>query len=118
MTLAEFKGVVADLARPFTFYSLSLASSAAIVKLGWGLAEAIAKGTADGYQAAAFAGVVLGGASAIYIGKSWENRGVSAGNAEVEKIRAQASPPPAEALKPADEPADDGKLPAGERVRQ
>lgn len=89
----DLKQAVADLARPYTFYSLATASAIAIVKMGWEIT--------DGYQAAAFAGVVLAGASAIYIGKSFENTRISAHNADVEKERAKASPPPAEALKPA-----------------
>jgi hypothetical protein len=113
----DLKAAVADLARPFTFYSLATASSVAIAKMGWSIGEAIAAGKADGYQAAALAGVVLAGASAIYIGKSFENRGIASSNAEVEKIRAQANPPPAEALKPPAQAEDDGALPPDQRVR-
>ena len=102
----DLKAAIADLARPYTFYSLATASAAAIVKMAWGIT--------DGYQAATFAGVVLAGASAIYIGKSFENTRISGHNAEVEKERAKASPPPAEALKP---PTDDGELPADQRVK-
>lgn len=99
----------ADLARPFTFYTLAGASSVAIVKMAWAIT--------DGYQAAAFMGVVLAGASAIYIGKSWENRGTSADKAAIETVRAQAISPPAEALKPAEPAPDDGELPADQRVK-
>lgn len=107
MTLEQFKGLFADLARPFTFYSLATASCAAILKLAWGLGGAIAAGTADGYQASALVGVILAGASAIYIGKSFENKWTANASADVEKVRAsQGSPPPAEALKPAPPPTD------------
>jgi hypothetical protein len=93
---------IADLARPYTFYTLATASGIAIVKMAWGIT--------DGYQAAAFAGVVLAGASAIYIGKSFENTRISAHSADLEKVRAQATPaPPAEALKPAT-PAEERSL--------
>lgn len=118
MTLEQFKGLFSDSARPFTFYSLAVASCAAIVKLGWGLAAAIAAGSADGYQAAAFAGVILAGASAIYIGKSFENKWTANASADVEKVRAaQGSPPPAEALKPAPAATADGELPPEQRVK-
>lgn len=104
------KDFIADLARPYTFYSLATASSIAVVKIGWEIS--------DGYQGAAFMGVVLAGASAIYIGKSWENRGASADTREVEKIRAQASPPPAKALAPASGESELGELPLTDRVER
>lgn len=104
---ADTVKALADLARPYTFYSLATASCVAIVKMSWGIT--------DGYQAAAFGGVVLAGASAIYIGKSFEQTRIAGHNAEVEKVRAQSSPPPAEALK---QPTpDDGELPPDQRVK-
>lgn len=120
--------VIADLARPFSIYALAIASSAAIGKMGWSIGDAIASGKADGYQAAALAGVVLAGASAIYIGKSFENKWQANANAAVETARVQASPPAPPAgsatiTAGADVRVDatvtdtnDGRLPPGERV--
>jgi hypothetical protein len=101
MTLEQFKATVADLARPYTFYSVATASAISIVHLGLGIAEGIREGTADGYQATSFALAVLAGASAIYIGKAVEVASISRHAADVEKVRAaQSSPPPAQALQP------------------
>lgn len=109
MTEAPLKTFIADLARPYTFYSLATASCIAIVKIGWEIT--------DGYQGAAFMGVVLAGASAIYIGKSFEQTRIAGHNAEVEKVRAaQSSPPPAQALAPATA-LGDGELPPDQQVK-
>lgn len=97
---------VADLARPYTFYSLATASAIAIVKIGW---------TITGYEAVAFAAVILAGASAIYIGKTFENKWATDASAGVEKVRATATPPPVAALAPApipDEAAEPSEDPA------
>lgn len=108
--MTDIKAFIADLARPYTFYSVATASAFSIVHLGLGIADGIAKGTADGYQATSFVFAVLAGASAIYIGKAVEVASLSRHAAEVEKVRAQQSPPPAEALKPA-EPAPEDQPP-------
>lgn len=97
--MADVKTWIADLARPYTFYSLATASAISIVKMAWGIA--------DGYQAAALAGVVLTGASAIYIGKSAEIASIAKHTTELEKVRAQATPPPATALAPAADTSTD-----------
>lgn len=87
--------IIADLARPFTFYTLASSSAFAIITMS--------RQITNGYEAAAFMGVVLAGASAIYLGKSFENVGISRYNADLEKTRAQvaAPSPPTEALTPA-----------------
>ena len=93
--MASKTQIIADLARPFTFYTLAGASAFAIVT--------ISQQITNGYEAAAFMGVVLAGASAIYLGKSFENASISRYNADLEKTRAQvaAPSPPTEALTPA-----------------
>lgn len=108
MTIDQFKGVVADLARPFSIIATSGAGAWAIVDVGTRVNEG---------QAAFYVGAVLAGLGGLYFGKSWELSQTSKHTAEVEKERAKASPPPAAALKPAEttEAADDGELPPDQR---
>jgi hypothetical protein len=105
----KFKGIVADLARPFAIISTAAASSWAIV--------VIAYQVHSGESGAIFIAAVMTGLGALYGAKSWENAKAGAHSAEVEKVRATQSPPPVSALQPADplQPAD-GELPAAERV--
>lgn len=74
---------IGDLARPYTFYTLATATMIAIIKIAWTIT--------DGYQAAAFMGVILAGASAIYIGKSFENKWTANAQADVAKAREAAN---------------------------
>jgi hypothetical protein len=106
MSETPIKTLLADLARPFSIYATSAAGAWAIVDVG--------SRVQDG-QAAFYVAAVLAGLGGLYFGKSWEVQKVSGHNAEVEKERAKASPPPAAALKPAT--ADDGELPADQRVK-
>lgn len=97
--MSAVKAFIADLARPYTFYSIATATAVAIVKMAWEIT--------DGYQAAALAGVSLAGASAIYIGKAMEVTRTSAHAAELEKVKAQAAPQPvAEPQQPSDDAQD------------
>lgn len=105
MKTDQVKAFLADLARPFSIYATSAAGAWAIVDVG--------SRVQDG-QAAFYVAAVLAGLGGLYFGKSWEQAKVSGHHAEVEKERAKASPPPAEALKPA---ADDGELPPDQRVK-
>lgn len=108
MTLDQIKGLLADLARPFALVAVSAATAASILRLSWV--------GADLSGAAVLVTAELGGLAVLFGAKSLENYRIAASNAEVEKVRAQASPPPAEALKPAP-PADDGEIPPDQRVR-
>ncbi|MBJ7410112.1 MAG: hypothetical protein JHD15_07060 [Phenylobacterium sp.] len=98
MTLDGFKGMVADLARPFSILvtSLSAAVTPVIIVIR------VAPDRLDLIGAAALVGAHFAGLGALYWGKSWEQAKVAGQNAEVEKVRATANPPPAEALKPAE----------------
>lgn len=58
---------------------------------------------------------VYAGVAALVGVRAWENVKGGQSNAEVEKVRATANPPPAEALKPA--VAADGELPEDQRVK-
>lgn len=97
----QIKGFVADLARPFAIISTSAASAWAIV--------VIAYKVETGESGAIFVGAVLAGLGALYGVKSWENAKAGGHSAEVEKVRAAQSPPPA--------PADTGELPPDQRVQ-
>lgn len=106
MTVDQVKGVISDLARPFAIISTSGAAAWATVTISYRV---------DGFEnAALYMAAVYTGLGGLYGFKAWERRGESKNAAEVEKVRAQASPPPAEALKPA---TDDGELPADQRVK-
>jgi hypothetical protein len=109
MTVAEVKSIVADLARPFAIYTTSGAAAWATID--------IASRVTSGEGGALFMGVVLGGVSALYVGKAFENTRIAGHTAEVEKVRAQASPPPAQALAPAPLTMDEGEIPPDQRVK-
>lgn len=104
--LDQIKGFVSDLARPFSIIATSAAGAWAIVDVGTRVNEG---------QAAFYVGAVLAGLGGLYFGKSWELSQISKHTAPIEVERAKASPPPAEALKPAT--ADDGELPPDQRVK-
>lgn len=103
--LDQIKAVVADLARPFAIISTSFAASFATVN--------ISLRVTGGESGAIFLTAVYAGVGALYVGKAFENTRIAGHNAEVEKVRAQANPPPAQALGP----ADGGELPADQRVK-
>lgn len=100
------KAFIADLARPFAIYATAVANGWASVVIAYKVT-----GSEGGALVLGATGLTLTG---LYAGKVIENYRTAASNAEVEKVRAQASPPPAEALKPA---TDDGELPPEERVK-
>lgn len=112
MTIEQFKGLLADLARPFSIYAAAASGGYATVVIAHKVT------TAEG--GALVLGVLAGWGTALYAGKVYEKAAESRHAAEVEKVRAaQSSPPPAEALKPAapEPPADDGELPPDQRVK-
>lgn len=111
MTLDQFKGLCADLARPASILVTSISAAVTPVIIVW----RIAPDRLELIAAAALVGAHYAGLGALYWGKSWEQAKLAGQNAEVEKVRAQASPPPAEALKPADVEA--GELPPSERLQ-
>jgi hypothetical protein len=112
MTETPIKTFIADLARPFAIYATAASAAWATVVIAYKVTDGN-----DGAWALGAIGLTL---SAIYAGKVIENYRTAASNAEVEKERAKASPPPAEALKPAaipDEPAaEDPTLYGGPRA--
>jgi len=114
MSAAEIKTFIADLARPFTLYAMGFSGAWATV-----IISGKVKGGDDGYLVLGAIGLTV---SALYAGKALELANISKHTAEVEKVRAQASPPPADALKPAEaaQPveADDGELPPSLRVKR
>lgn len=107
--LDRIKAFLADLARPFAIISTSGAAAWATVTISYRV---------DGFEnAALYMAAVYAGLAGLYGFKSWEQRGETKSAAEVEKVRAQASPPPAEALKPADaDPTDDPTMFGGPRA--
>ena len=95
MTIEQFKGLVADLARPGSIWLSSISGAVATVMV----AQKVT--TAEG--GALVLTVLAGWCTALYAGKVYERAAESRHSAEVEKVRAaQGSPPPAEALKPAE----------------
>lgn len=106
MTLDQFKGLLADLARPTSIVVTSISAAVTPVIIVW----RIAPDRLELIAAAALVGAHYAGLGALYWGKAWEQAKVSGQNAEVEKVRAQASPPPAEALKPAPPPENERSL--------
>jgi hypothetical protein len=104
--LAIVKEFIADLARPFALYAMGFSSAWATVVIARKV-----EGGGDGALVLGAIGVTLVG---IYAGKAIEETRKSGHNAEVEKVRAaQSSPPPAQALAP----ADGGELPPDQRVK-
>lgn len=110
MILDQAKAFIADLARPFAIYATAGAGAYAIVE--------VSARVTGGESGAIYVGAVLAGLGALYGAKAWEVNKTSGHAAEVEKIRAQASPPPANALAAAPAAEDDaaGELPLDQRV--
>lgn len=110
ITLDQIKGAVSDLARPLAIISTSFAAAWATVTISYRV---------DGFEnAALYMAAVYAGLAGLYGFKSWEQRGETKNAALVEVERAKSSPPPAEALKPADpvaEPPADADAPPWER---
>lgn len=102
ISLDAFKGLVGDLARPFSIIASSF--SAAVVPIV--IVCRIAPERLELVAAAAFVGALYAGVGTLYWGKSWEQAKVSGQAAEVEKVRAAAPAAP-----------DDGELPAAQRVQ-
>lgn len=106
MTRADMiKGFIADLARPATFYAAAISGGYAVFRISAAVAEAIATGKGSPEGGALVLGTILTGVAGIYGLKAVEETRKSGHTAEVEEEPAKASPPPAEALKPA-EPAE------------
>lgn len=91
--MADVKDWIADLARPFSIYAASLSGAWATVVV----AQKVT--TAEG--GAMVLAVLAGWGTALYAGKVYEVASANRQSAEVEKIRAQQTPPPAVALAPA-----------------
>lgn len=98
------KAFIADLARPFTLYAMGFSGAWATV--------VISRKVTDGNDGAFVLGAIGLTVTALYAGKVVETFRVAASNAEVEKVRAKATPPPTEALKP---PEDDPTMFGGPR---
>lgn len=100
MTLNELKGFLGDLARPWVLWSGAFSASAATIMCA----------VTPTLEGAAVVGAAWAGVFGIYWGKAREVARVAIAtaqaNATVETERAKSSPPPAEALKPADPPPD------------
>lgn len=105
MTLDQLKQFLADLARPWVLWAGGGSASAATLMCA---RNPTLEGAA--VVTAAWAGVF-----GIYWGKAWEERGKAGVAGEVEKVRAQAVAPPAEALKPAPEEPPAEPAPIGPR---
>jgi len=105
----QIKSWIADLARPFSIYAASGSGAYATFVI----AQKVT--TAEG--GALVLGVLAGWGTALYAGKVYETQKLGGQNAEIEKIRAQANPPPAQALAPASAVVDDGELPLDQRVK-
>ncbi|MDO8800029.1 hypothetical protein [Phenylobacterium sp.] len=82
MTIDQFKGVVADLARPFAIISSSAAAAVAVVVIAFRV-------TTFG-EAAIFIGAVYGGLGVLYAGRAWENVKAGKHAADVEIAKAGA----------------------------
>lgn len=91
-----FKGLVGDLARPFSIYVTSL--SAAVVPVV--IVVRTSPDRLDLIAAAALVGALYAGVGALYWGKAWENAKQGGQAATVEVAKAQAPPTPT------DPPAD------------
>ena len=85
--------VIGDLARPFAIYATAGAAAISTVRLAFV--------SDDLSGAAVYMGAVFAGLAGLYGFRAWESQKAASASAEVEKVRAQANPPPAEALKPA-----------------
>jgi hypothetical protein len=115
--LDQMKGFIADLARPFAIISTAFASSWAIV--------VIAYRVETGEGGAIFIAAVLTGLAGLYGFKALENTRVAGHQADVEKARVNATPPPGTAQVTAApdvditvrEAADPGELPPEQQVR-
>lgn len=106
------KAFVADLARPFTLYAMGFSGA-------WATIVVSAKAS-NGNDGAWVLGAIGATVSALYAGKALEVANVSKHAAEVEKVRATASPPPDTALQPAapsaPEADDDPTMFGGPRI--
>lgn len=91
MTFEQFTQAAADLARPFSIYSTSIAAAWTIIDVG---------SRVGGDRADTYVGAVLLGLAGLYGFKAWEKATEAKHASAVEQVRAQSSPPPAEALKP------------------
>ena len=90
MTLDQFKGLCADLARPASILVTSISAAVTPVIVVW----RIAPDRLELIAAAALVGAHYAGLGALYWGKSWEQAKVAGQNAEVEKERARSTPQP------------------------
>jgi hypothetical protein len=118
----RLKAFTADLARPFSIICTSASAAFATA------AMALRGGPADWGTGALFIGAVYAGLAGLYWGKVWENQKVQGHNAEVEKAKVAVTPPapplPGTATITAApdvdvrvREADDGALPADQRVK-
>ncbi|WP_310540818.1 hypothetical protein [Phenylobacterium sp.] len=82
MTIDQFKGIVADLARPFAIISSSAAAAVATIVIAW-------KVTTFG-EGALFIGAVYAGLGGLYGFRAWENSKTGKHAADVEIAKAGA----------------------------
>lgn len=82
MSIEQFKGVVADLARPFAIISSSASASVAVVIIAFRVT------TFDG--AAVFIAAVHAGLATLYGAKAWENTKAGKHAADVEIAKASS----------------------------
>lgn len=118
MTLNEFKGLAADLARPFSIYATSL--SAAVVPV-----IVVARMSPESFElvaAAALVGALYAGVGALYWGKAWENTRVDTATAKASAVAPTPAPGTATITAAPDvdvavrDATDGGELPASQRV--
>jgi hypothetical protein len=80
------KAFLADLARPFAIYVTATAAAVSTVRLAF---------VGDDLSGAAvYIGAVFAGLAGLYGFRAWESRSAVNASAEVEKVRAAATPPP------------------------
>lgn len=105
--LAALKQHLADLARPSVLY---LTGASVAFSTAWLAVKGTDLLAAAGFITAGFAGVAV-----LYGAKAAEETRKSGHAAEIEKERAKSSPPPTEALKPADPTPPPDELPPWDR---
>lgn len=89
MTLDQFKGLVGDLARPFSIIATSASAAVVPVIVVWRTSPE----RLDLVAAAALVGALYAGVAGLYWGKAWENQKAVSASAEVEKAKASAGAP-------------------------
>lgn len=121
----KVKAFIADLARPFILISAAASSSWGVVVICNAAAKAIEAGKASPESGSILVGVVLTGVGAVFGFKAAEVANVSKHKAQVETAAIQAAPPQNIGLAPSPPTgasvtptpeADEGALPADQRI--